>query len=148
MRQLIDSTVIDAPSDTIWQWLMDLPTHYTAWHPDHLSAEWERGEPNQIGSIMRAVELLDGTRETLRLQLTSLDPPRRFEYRIRGPISLLLPRGAFIVTPLNGGSRFTASISYRLGSFTERIFGSRVASLTRHMKEEGENLKRIVESVH
>lgn len=146
MRQLVDSIVIDAPPDPVWQWLEDLPSHYTEWHPDHVSAEWERGGPDQIGSIMRAVEFLGGTREALRMELTSIDAPHGFEYRMRGPISMLLPGGAFTVTPHNGGSRFTASISYRLGAFTERFFSRRVAALTRHMREESENLKRIIES--
>ncbi len=146
MRRLVDSIVIDAPPDAIWRWLADLPAHYTEWHPDHVSAVWERGGPDQIGSIMRAVEVLGGTRETLRMELTSIDPPHRFEYRMRGPISMLLPGGAFTVTPVDCGSRFTASISYRFGPLTERFFKNRVAALTRHMREEGESLKRIIES--
>ncbi len=146
MRQLIDSIVIDSPPEPIWEWLTDLAAHYTQWHPDHVSAEWERGEPNQVGSIMRAVEDLGGTREVIRFEMASIDPPHRFEYRIRGPISMLLPRGAFTIAPHNGGPRFTASISYRFGTLTERLFKRRVAELTEHMKEEGQNLKRIIES--
>lgn len=65
---------------------------------------------------------------------------------MRGPISFLLPGGAFAVMPDNGGSCFTASISYRFGKMTERMFKRRMAVLTRHMQEEGENLKRIIES--
>ena len=146
MRQLVDSIVIDAPPEVIWRWLNDLPSHYTEWHPDHVSAEWERGGPDEIGSIMRAVEFLGGTREVVRMELTSIDAPHRFEYRMRGPISMLLPDGAFTVAPHDGGSRFTASISYRFGTLTERFFSRRVAALTRHMREESENLKRIIES--
>jgi hypothetical protein len=120
--------------------------HYTEWHPDHVSAEWERGEPNQVGSILKAVEDLGGTREMLRLEMTTIDPPHGFEYRVRGPISLLLPGGAFAVVSDCGGARFTATISYRFGELTERLFNRRTAALRRHMKEEGENLKRIIES--
>jgi uncharacterized protein YndB with AHSA1/START domain len=146
VRQLVDSIVIDSPPEPIWQWLTDLATLYTHWHPDHVSAEWERGEPNQVGSILRAVEDLGSAREVLRFELTTIDPPHRFEYRIRGPISMLLPGGAFTVAPHNGGSQFTASISYRFGTLTERLFKRRVAALAEHMKEEGQNLKRIIES--
>ena len=120
--------------------------HYTDWHPDHVSAEWVHGEPNQVGSILEAVEDLGGTREVLQLEMTSIDPPHGFEYRIRGPISLLLPGGAFAVVSAGGGARFTATISYRFGRLTECLFNRRTAALRSHMKEEGENLKRIVES--
>lgn len=120
--------------------------HYAEWHPDHVSAEWVHGGPNQVGSILEAVEDLGGTREVLRLEMISIDPPRGFKYRIRGPISLLLPGGVFAVISDSGGARFTAAISYRFGRLTERLFNRRTAALRRHMKEEGENLKRIVES--
>ena len=146
MRELTDSIRIDSPPEPIWEWLSGLSEHYTEWHPDHVSAEWEQGEPNEVGSILRAVEDLGGSREVLRFEMTSVDPPHRFEYRIRGPISMLLPGGAFAVVSDDGGARFTATISYRFGRLTELLFRRRTAALQRHMKEEGENLKRIIES--
>ncbi|MDH5373350.1 MAG: SRPBCC family protein [Acidimicrobiia bacterium] len=146
MRELTDSIRIDSPPEPVWEWLSGLSEHYTEWHPDHVSAEWEHGEPNQVGSILRAVEDLGGTREVLRFEMTSVEPPHRLEYRIRGPISMLLPGGAFAVVSDDRGSRFTATISYRFGRLTERLFKRRTAALQRHMKEEGENLKRIIES--
>ena len=147
MGQLKGSIQINSPPEPIWEWLADLTEHYTGWHPDHVSAEWERGEPNQVGSILRAVEDPAGHREVLRFEVTSIDPPpHRFEYRMRGPISMLLPGGSFTVAPNNGGSRFTATLEYLFGGLTERLFKQRLAALKRHMKEEGENLKRIIES--
>ena len=53
-----------------------------------------RLEPNQVRSILEAVENLGGTREVLRFEITSVAAPHRFECRIRGLISLLLPGGA------------------------------------------------------
>lgn len=146
MRQLRDSVQINSPSEPIWEWLADLSEHNLEWHPDHVSAEWEQGEPNQVGSILRAVEDLGGHREVLRFEMTSIHPPSGFEYRMRGPISMLLPGGSFVVIPADEGSRFTASISYRFGRLSERLFKGRMAALRRHMEEEGENLKRIIES--
>jgi len=146
LRELTDSIRIDSPPEPVWEWLSGLSEHYTEWHPDHVSAEWEHGEPNQVGSILRAVEDLGGTREVLRFEMTSVEPPHRLEYRLRGPISMLLPGGAFAVVSDDRGSRFTATISYRFGRLTERLFKRRTAALQRHMKEEGENLKRIIES--
>lgn len=146
MRELRDSVEIDVPPERVWGWLERLADNYTDWHPAHVSARWERGAPNRVGSVLRAVEELGGHREELRFELTAVEPPRRFEYRLLGPISVLLPGGAFTVGPSDGGSRFTAAISYRFGRLTERLFRSRTAMLRRHMSEEGENLKRILES--
>ena len=146
MRQLTTSILIDAPPERVWAWLEDMASHYTEWHPDHMSARWERGEPNRVGSTMTVVEVLGGHREVLRFELTRFDPPRLFRYRIRGLISLLLPDGAFCLAPDDGRSRFTATISYRFGRFTERLFGRRMEALVAHMREEGENVKRLVEA--
>ena len=100
------------PAEPIWVWLAGLSEHYAEWHPDHVSADWERGEPHRVGSILRAVEDLGGKREVLRFEMTSVDPPHGFEYRMRGPISMLLPGGAFAVVPRMGarGSLRTSHI--------------------------------------
>lgn len=146
MRELRDSIDIDAPPERVWDWIEGLADNYTGWHPAHISAEWERGAPNRVGSVLRAVEDLGGHREELRFELTSVEPPRRFEYRLLGPLKLLLPTGAFAVVPIAGGSRFVATISYRFGWLTEQLFRRRTAMLRDHMREEGENLKRVIES--
>lgn len=146
MRRLTDSIQIDSPIEPIWRWLADLTEHYTDWHPDHVSARWERGDPYQVGSILEAIEYIGGRREVLRFEMTSVDPPSGFEYRIRGPISMLLPGGSFEITPSDGGSQFQATISYRFGKLTEGLFKNRTEALREHMREEGENLKGLIES--
>ena len=83
MRQLMASVEIGAPPEAIWAWLQDLAKHYTEWHPDHVPAEWERGEPGQVGSVLKAVEDLGREREVLRFEMTSVNPPHGFEYRTR-----------------------------------------------------------------
>lgn len=145
MRRLGDSVDIDAPPEAIWEWLSHLAERYTDWHPGHVSAEWRRGRPNAVGSVLEAVEVLGGHRERLRFEVTAVEPPRRFAYRLRGPISLMLPRGEFAIALADGGSRFTATIDVRFGTVVEALFGRRAAALRRHMREEGENLKRIIE---
>lgn len=146
MHELRDSIDIDAPPERVWDWLAELADHYTDWHPAHVSAEWERGAPNQVGSVLRVVEDLGGHREELRFELTAVEPHHRLEYRLLGPIAMLLPRGAFTIAPTDGGARFVATISYRFGWLTERLFRKRTATLRAHMREEGESLKRILES--
>jgi len=145
MRELRDSSDIEVPPERVWAWIEGLADNYTSWHPAHVSAEWERGAPNEVGSVLRAVEDLGGHREELRFELTAVEPPRRLDYRLLGPISLLLPRGSFTVIPTTAGSRFVAAISYRFGRLTELLFRGRTAALRAHMREEGESLKLIFE---
>lgn len=146
MRVLRDSVHVDAPPEHVWSWLTRLPEHYTEWHPDHVSAEWDRGDFSRAGSIMTAIEFLGGRREELRFELTYVDPGSCIEYRFKGLHALLLSGGAFTIAEDDGGARFTACIRYRFGMLTERLFRRRISALRTHMREEGENLKRLIEA--
>ena len=143
---LVDTVEINAPPGNLWVWLADLAVHYTEWHPDHVSAEWIKGEPNQVGSQLKAVEQLTGHREELVFEMVDVDPPRRMEYRILGPHGLLLPSGSFEISEGDGGSVFRASINYRFGRLTRSLFRSRMEAMRVHMREEGEQLRRIIEA--
>lgn len=146
IREVSNTVRIDAPPERVWEWLTSMTDHYTDWHPDHVSAHWEHGPPNQVGSILVAVEYLGGRREELRFEMTEIDPPHTFTYRILGLHGLLLPGGAFTITPDENGSSFTAAVRYRLGPLTERLLRRRVAALETRMRQEGEKLKRLIES--
>lgn len=146
MRRLVDSVEIDASPEAVWAWLEALADHYTAWHPGHVSAHWRLGEPNELGSVLEVVEDIGDHRERLRFEVTRSRPPRLMEYRIQGAHSLLLPGGAFEVCPLDGGTRFIASVWCRGGVVVERLFRRRIAALRKHMREEGQNLKRLLTS--
>jgi hypothetical protein len=130
----------------VWSWLASLADHYCEWHPDHSSARWIRGAPNEVGSRLLVVEDLAGHRERLVLEVVQIDPPRRMEYRIVGPHSILLPGGVFEIMPVDGRSLFRATLRYRFGPLTRVAFGRRVDALRTHLREEGENLRRLVEA--
>ena len=146
MQTLSDSIEIDVQPARLWEWLNGFTEHYREWHPDHVSAEWKRGTPNQVGSVLAVVEVLAGHREKLEFKITQVDPPHSLEYRILGAHSLLVPRGAFEVLTRNGTSTFTATIWCRFGAIAGRLFARRIDSLQSHMREEGENLKRLLEA--
>jgi uncharacterized protein YndB with AHSA1/START domain len=143
-RKLIHSVEIEAPPEVVWDWLAHMAERYPEWHPDHEYACWN-GVANQPGSVMTIVERLGGRREQHSLELTHYEPPRRFAYRMRGPVSMLLPCGEFRIDPVGDGSRFTAAICYRGGGLTERLYARRIRALRRHMREEGESLKHLLE---
>jgi len=147
MHCIEDSVHLDASQARVWKWLVHLVDGYADWHPSHVSAEWIVGPPNRVGSVMRAVERLGDREEDLIFELTEIDPPSHFGYRIGRSIGLLLPRGSFDVQSDDaGGCWFTARIWYRFGRLTEKVLGERLSILRSHLEEEGENLKRLVEA--
>ncbi len=146
MRQLRESIQINSPLETISEWLAGLSGHHTKWHPDRVSAEWERGEPNQVGSILRAVQDLAGQREVLRLAGDIVRPAPQVHLPDAGPHLDAAPGGVLAIVANDEGSTFTASISYRFGRVTERVFGSRMTAVRRRMREESESLSQIIEA--
>ena len=147
MRCLEETTHVAAPPRDVWRFSVRMADHYREWHPAHESATWIAGPPNNVGSVMCAVETVGGHREELIFELVEFEPEHLFRYRIGRSVGIVLPGGCFLVEPDEGGGcRLTARIEYRFGRLTEALFRSRLAQLAAHMAEEGTNLKKLVEA--
>jgi hypothetical protein len=104
----------------------------------------------QPGSEVEFQEYLHGKQHTLRLRLTKVDPGRRMEYKIPG-----LGKGAFEVIPEDDEVEFVAELGIgsdipMVGPLVDAVlrtlFSRRLDAMKEHMQEEGQNLKRIMES--
>ena len=124
---------------------------YQAWHPkDHVAFRLIKGEPCQQGSVVYAEEYIHGKLHKLKFLIKEVVPNRKIEFV---PLSRLLriyfPRNTFLIEPRDGSCVFTASIVIRVGPLVKLLVGNRLeqglSSVRKHMKEEGENLKRILE---
>ena len=104
----------------------------------------------QPGSEIECQEYLHGKLHTMRFRLTAVDPGRRMEYEI-----MALGRGAFEAIPKGEHVEFVAGLD--LGSdtpFVGRLMDAalrvllsrRLEAMRQHMQEEGQNLKKIIES--
>ncbi len=142
---LVDEVLIDASPEAVWAWLAGLADHYSEWHPDHVSAAWTSGPPNEVGSQLEAVEFLGGRRETLRFKMIEVTPPHRMSFRFVGGHALVAKGGRFEIEPCGSGSLFRARLDVRFGSVLERFSPSRARALRDHMREEGRAAKRLVE---
>lgn len=148
MILLRDSIRIDVPPERVWTWLNELPAHYREWHPAHVTCRYAERQRLEVGAVLLVEEYLHGRLHRLRLRATDVVAQRLLCYRAPGI------RGAFRLDPANGATRFTAEL--RLGSGAPVIGGlvnlvlgkmlaRRLAALQTHMREEGENLKRLLE---
>lgn len=61
------------------------------------------------------------------------------------PESIICSGGSFSIKPSNGGSVFTATLSFRFGGLVSMHAKKRAAAIRLHMKEEGKNLKALLE---
>ena len=153
MITLKDSIEVEAAPEDVFNWLVQRlqdKESYQAWHPDHVDIRWINGEPLQEGSILYAEEYLHGVLHKLKFRIVKVVPNRLIEYRILFPMSLLAPTNSFVIEP-RGEDRcvFTAQGSLRIPRWLfERMHPKhkgKIEATERHMREEGENLKKAVE---
>ncbi len=150
---LKDSIEIEATPEEVFECLVQRlkdKESYQAWHPEHVDIRWIKGEPFQKGSIIYAEEYLHGILHKLKFRITKIVPNRVVEYRSLFPLSILSPGNAFLIEPKGENScNFTATGSLRIPrSLFKRLYKNhknKFEATEQHMKEEGENLKKLVE---
>ncbi len=150
MIRLTDRVVIRTTPERVFGWLARMPEEYGRWHPDHVSCRATGGSLTRPGSVVDCKEYLHGKLHTLRLETRSFREDERLDYAIQG-----LGWGAFSVARVAEGVEFTAEIAlgtniplvgWIVDAVLRMLFRGRIAAMRVHMREEGENLKRILES--
>jgi len=109
-------------------------------------AKWKKGKGFEPGSVLYAEEYLGEKIEKLTFKLIKNIPDSLIEYKVLFPESIICSGGSFLIEPHGKGSRFTATLIFRFGFILSKLFSKRVSALKKHMKEEGENLKKLLET--
>ena len=142
-----DHIQIDRPAETVFEWFDHFADDYVSWHNrDHVTARWVKGKNFEEGSILYSEEYLGGKFEKISAKVTKKVENRSIEYRFLFPTSMICSGGSFNVEPSNGGSVFTAKLYFRFGKLLSKVYPSRLDAIRKHMKEEGENLKKLLEN--
>ncbi|UCE80686.1 MAG: SRPBCC family protein [Methanobacteriota archaeon] len=143
MITLRDVVHINASPEDIFEWLENLDKNYREWHHDHV--KWEFLNGFREGCRCYCEESLHGKLHKMKGRITNLRKDRLVEFKFSFPTSLVCPGGSFIIEPDGRGSTFTATLSFRFASLLSRFAKKRIDSVKDHMKEEGQNLKKILE---
>ncbi len=151
---LTDSIEIKTTPERIFNFLTGLvdDESYRAWHrDDHVSLRWVKGRPWEEGSVAYAKEYLHGKIHRLKFMVTKVVTNKEIEY---APVSRLLrryfPKNRFFIEQRGETCVFRASGIFRHGwvvkTFFKKQLQQNLASVKSHMKEEGQNLKKILEN--
>jgi hypothetical protein len=148
--QLTDGVEIEASPDEVVDWLAHLSDNYRAWHTDHVGYRYLQGTSLwEVGAVAYAEEYLHGELHGLKLRTTRVVPNSRVEY---GGFGM---KCSFEVKPMGRNVLFVAEIALGLdvpvlGWFVDRILlallSEQIEAIQRHMVEEGENIKRLLET--
>jgi uncharacterized protein YndB with AHSA1/START domain len=142
---------IHARPERVYAFFENLERNYTKWHPDHVVFRWVKGGGLEEGATAYAEQRMRGKLHRLPVRFTKVIPNRLIEFEWVNPLArFFAPRNVWIFEATNGGCRFIAECEIRLGWISSRMSHVRRA-LDRgrtHLREEGENLKRLVGEAH
>jgi hypothetical protein len=144
MITLKDSIEIKTTPEKIFEWFRNLDKHYRSWHPDHVKWVNETGGLNE-GDIVYYEEYIHGKLHKIRSKITKAEENKRIQFKNLFPMSILSPKGSFIIDSRGESCIFTATLSIRFGWLLSKLAKSRLGAGKKHIKEEGENLKRLLE---
>ena len=143
---LEDTVEISTTPEEIWEFWARMDANYKAWHPeDHILFRWTKGKPMEEGSMIYAEETVGG--RLLKLKLTCVDvvPNRQFALVFSFPASLFA-KYEYKIEPRGQKTAFTAYTHLKYPCCAQKRMQSAVEIGKKHVREEGENLRRILES--
>lgn len=150
MISIRDSIEMDVTPGQIFSWFARMPEQYASWHPDHVGCRVIHGSMLEPGSEVECREYLHGKLHTLHFKVDKVVKDKRLEFAIKG-----MGKGAFEAELRGDKIRFNAELDIgsdipvlgRLADIIFRLFFKRrIALMSQHMAEEGQNLKAILES--
>lgn len=116
MTEIKDSIEIKTTAETVFEFFVHFEENFHAWHPDHVKCRWI-GEPAREGSILYVAEYLHGKLHKFKFLMTEIVQNRRIEYLLLFPMSLICPKGSFVIESKGESCVFTATLSFRFAKF-------------------------------
>jgi hypothetical protein len=145
--KLEDSIYIEAPPDQVYRFFDDMEAHYLEWHPQHLAFEWRKGKGLKEGNVFYFEEEINGEILKKETRFTQIIPDRYIAFTMfNWFFRWFIPKMTFVFEPESSGCRFTGQIFLRgIGPIGRWANRKGFRAVQQHMKEEGENLKKIIE---
>lgn len=138
---------IRADAQSVFDFFAGMESNYLRWHPDHVSFHWLDRPELKPGVRFYFEERIGGKLLKKSVVFTAIDPGSRIEF---APTSRLfrffLPRITFLISDAGGGVVVTQEIVLRIGPLAAWLNRRELDAVRTHMREEGENLKRLLET--
>ena len=144
--RLRDTIWIRSTPEKVFAFFETMDANYLRWHPDHRLFRWEEGRGLQEGIVFYFEEVIGGKLLKKRVVFTRIEPNRHIEFTFKNRLlRLIVPRLSFHMDPEGDGFRLTAEIHVRTGPIGAWLNRREFTAVRQHMREEGENLKHLLE---
>jgi len=142
---LKDSVEIDTIPEKVWEFWADMDKNYKTWHPqDHILFRWTKGKPMEEGSTIYAEEVVGGKMIKGKVTCADVVPNRHFTLNLPFPRSVFC-QYEYKIEPKGSKTVFTALTHLKYPSFSEKHIHRVIEVGEKHVREEGENMKKILE---
>jgi hypothetical protein len=140
------SPQIRAAPEQVFAFFAGMESNYGRLHPDHVLFRWLDPPAVKQGVRFHFEERIAGKLLKKTVMFTRIEPGSLIEF---APTSRLfrvfLPRISFRIRPAGGGLTVTQDIHLRIGPLAAWFNRRELDAVRRHMREEGENLRRLLE---
>lgn len=144
---LSQTTTISAPAGRIFAFFEKMEANYTRWHPDHIAFRWLQDGRQAVGNRFHFEERIHGQHLKRTMRYTKVEKDRLIEFvPDNALIRFFLRRVTFIIEQADGRCRFTQEVQIRIGPIGKRLNRAGFEAVENHMREEGENLKALMEA--
>ena len=149
MITLQDKVSINVKAPVVFEWFEHIDENYLLWHKDHISCHYENGDSLKEGAVIHVQEYLHGKLHKLKFRITKVINNHAFEYRVMSGVS-----GSFVFIENEDGTDVIAELRFGykiplIGTLIDMlsrvVFSTQLKALKQHMKEEGENLRNLLE---
>lgn len=144
---LKETTDVKASSEEVFRFFEEMEENYERWHPDHITFRWtEKGELQQ-GAEAYFEERIAGKLQRKTVKFVEVTSDRYLEFKPTSfLVGLLMPYISFTIDARPDGCELTQRIKVRTGPIGARLNKREFNAVRTHMREEGENLKSILEN--
>jgi Polyketide cyclase / dehydrase and lipid transport len=144
---LEETTRVNASPEEVYHFFETMDVNYQRWHPDHILFRWSTGDGLKQGAIAYFEERIAGKKQKKTVKFTEVVPDRHIESKPTSRlVGILMPSISFTIKPHENGCDLTQRIKVRTGPIGAWLNRREFDAVRTHMREEGENLKTIIET--
>jgi hypothetical protein len=141
------SPEIRAVPEQVFAFFARMESHYEKWHPDHVLFRWLDPPVLKPGVRFHFEERIGGKLLKKTVAFTRVEPGSLIEFAPTSRLfRIFLPRISFLIRRTNGSITVTQDIHLRIGPLAQWLNRRELDAVRRHMREEGANLKQLLES--